>query len=146
MPSLFEQLGTACLAPTPDAPLGYKKCGRCRGTGIYSQYVARVHAGAPGGCLQCDGEGRFRISTPEEIAAEKVARSAAVRRSGALDQINLALADLDDIRVTAMNGRERLERCEPERFAKMIESVHAGRLEDVITALVSYETAKRKAD
>lgn len=146
MASLFEELGTASLAPTPDAPLGFKKCHRCNGTGFYSHNVRRVHMGAPGGCLKCDGEGRFRVSTAEEIAAEKAIQMMTVRRAGALDKIMLAVSDRDDIRVLAMNGRERLERTAPERFAKMVEAVHAGRLEDVISALVAYEKAEHRIE
>lgn len=146
MASLFEELGTACLAPTPDAPLGFTKCGRCRGTGIYSENVRRVHVGVPGGCLQCNMEGRFRIPTPEEIAQAKAERVALKYRADAIMTIKNAVNSNSDIRVIVHVGLDRLECTAPDRFAKLLRSVAAGRLNEVIAALVAYETAERKAE
>lgn len=144
--SFKKLMGEASLAPTPDAPLGFRKCRRCDSTGIYSEYVRRHHMGAPGVCLACDGEGRVRISTPEEIAAKKAQKAADEYKYEALNRINMAVASNDDIRVTVMCGHKRLMDKAPERFAKMLASVHAGRLDAVIAALVAYETEERRIE
>lgn len=146
MASLFEELGTACLAPTSDAPLGYLKCDRCRGTGMYSHHVRRRHFGIPGLCLQCDGAGRARIDTPEEIEARRIAKVRADYRMKAVAQIKDAVTSRHDIRVAVFNGIGRLERFAPERFAKMLHSVYAGRLEEVVSALAEYEKTEQAAD
>lgn len=138
MSSLFEQLGTACLAPTPDAPLGYRKCNRCRGTGIYSQYVRRVHMGAPGVCLECDGAGRARISTPQEIADAAAAKKVAERRSRLLEQLKSVIMPDHDNRAFALIAIDRLQTLEPERYQRMLDSVEAGRIADVVRHLVAY--------
>lgn len=146
MPSLFKELGTVSLAPTTDAPLGYRKCRRCSGTGFYSQHVRRAHRGVPGLCLECDGAGRIRISTPQEIADRREAKKRTEYRRNAIGQIRDIAMPRRDIRVRVLRGLERLEHFAPERFAKMLASVHAGRVQDVVDALVAYETAADEAE
>lgn len=138
MASLFEELGTACLAPTPDTPLGYKKCGRCRGTGVYSQYVRRVHMGAPGVCLKCDGAGRARIPTPQEIADAAAAKKIADRQFRLLDQLKSVIMPDHDNRAFALIAIDRLRTLEPGRYQRMLDSVENDRVADVAAYLVAY--------
>lgn len=138
MASLFEELGTACLAPTPNAPLGYKKCRRCSGTGIYSEFVRRVHMGAPGVCLKCDGAGRARIPTAQEIADAATAKKIADRQFRLLDQLKSVIMPDHDNCAFALIAIDRLRTLEPERYRQMLNSVEAGRVTDVVTHLVAY--------
>lgn len=99
-------------------------CRRCQGKGYVSSRV--VHAGAPGGCFSCNGEGvvegdRATIAARKQYAADRTALGRAAFDAGH----------------AAHSGLSMLESNEPERCRKAVASFAAGRT-DVIPALVAY--------
>lgn len=110
------------------------KCRRCSGTGVWFE---------SGFCFGCNGSGVKTITryTAEEKAAK---RTLAERTHGALERIKTRTRELADGRRNsrlewyAQYGFIALREREPERFAKMLDSLDAGRLDDVIHALAKY--------
>lgn len=119
-----------------------KKCGRCGGTGIYSDRC--------GGCFNCGGTRAFpgsgvvtvTVYTAEEKASRKLlfARASAAYRT--VREAALAMRDAGELSVQdewfADQGVSELREREPERFAKMLDSLDAGRVTDVVKALAAY--------
>lgn len=109
-----------------------KKCGRCNGTGFFSR----------GFCFRC--QGATTVTITRYTAAEKAERARyAARHAAAYDAIvrtrHTWLAPQD--RVHLYGAFDLLEMRDPDRFAKMLDSLDAGRLHDVINALVAYYNA-----
>ena len=101
-----------------------KTCPRCQGTGMVVSRV--VHAGAPGGCFNCDGLGQVE-GDKATIAARKT--YCAQRR---------ALGEAAwDAGHKAYSGLSHLEMWAPERCRKAVASFAAGDPR-VIPALIAY--------
>lgn len=117
-----------------------KTCGRCSGTGLFFDR---------GFCFNCWGAKTVTVTvyTPAERADRK---RYATRRIAAVYAIKDMAARIDTergcnpadveglFRDWSMWGFGRLETDEPERFAKMLDSIDAGRLYDVTIALADY--------
>lgn len=110
-----------------------QKCRRCRGTG---QYANR------GFCFRCHGGGIIDVTryTPAE-KAERIRYAA--RRTAAVNALHYGVAKQKDwqtaeVRLNIPVGFDLLEMNEPERFAKMLDSLEAGRVYDVAIALAAY--------
>ncbi len=113
-----------------------RKCGRCRGTGMWRPLKV---------CLRCDGTGEIAIVSAADRAA---AKAVADRRYAALLKIQARAAERDECRNGSVAGETTwgfnlLEEREPERFATCLDSIEAGRLDSVIDALVAYFHANR---
>lgn len=110
------------------------KCRRCSGTGIWFE---------AGLCFGCNGAG---VKTATRYTAEEKAakRALAERSYGALKRITTRTRELaggrrnSRLEWDARYGFTTLRDREPERFAKMLDSLDAGRLDDVIHALAKY--------
>jgi hypothetical protein len=108
-----------------------KKCRRCDGTGYF---------GSRGGCFGCGGNAQVpgtgyvtvRVLTPEEKAQNALELGA---RKAVAD---IATKYPGDPAFYALQGFTKLETQEPERFAKLIQSVANGRILQVFEALVCY--------
>lgn len=119
-----------------------KRCGRCHGDGIYSE----TH----GGCFNCGGNARVpgsgRVTVYVYTAAEKEASKLRAERTTRAHQIvrEAAKAMRDAGKMDseagwyAEQGVRELRDREPERFAKMLESLEAGRIEDTVIALSQF--------
>lgn len=113
-----------------------KKCGRCGGTGIYSQ----TH----GGCFNCGGNratpGSGRVTvivyTKEEKASQKLTWDRTLTARRLIE--DCAKARHHEDRFYAHHGVSELMTREPERFARLLDSIDAGRVADVTEALISY--------
>lgn len=106
------------------------KCKRCNGTGVWM---------GRGECFGCNMAGvRTHIRYTATEKAEKDARQARVSavRNAIWSWAEANLSKLD--RWDAQDGYIALRDREPERFEKLLASVEAGRLEDVVRALVAY--------
>lgn len=121
------------------------KCRRCNGTGIWTGWTP---AGRGGECFGCDGTGSLVITryTVEEKAA---IQDRLRRRNDAYTAIDSRARELgkqvgdSELRWDATYGFAALEEQEPERYAKMLDSLDAGRLDEVINALAAYYRAPR---
>jgi hypothetical protein len=120
-----------------------KTCGRCSGKGVI---------GNLGWCFDCDGA--RVVTVTRYTAAEKAdMRARGERRIAALEAVRAGAKRIDTDRGTSIIdpagllhdwsrwGFDRLESTEPERFAKMLDSIDAGRLYEVIIALADYAKA-----
>lgn len=114
-------------------PVTTRKCTRCQDadgnpTGIV----------AGGECFLCHGNGEV---TREVVTAE--AKAAGKRRAAAVDILRMATQDMPTrARVTLLDARSLLEDTEPERHARLIDSVLAGRTLAVLEALAVYAADK----
>lgn len=110
------------------------ECPRCKGRGIVEITTRRVHAGAPGGCFQCDGagvvEGDRDTIRAAKAAAEKWTRERTALGRAAFDHGHFA-----------HSGLCHLETHAPERLAKAVANFAAGRT-DVVPALDAYFRAE----
>lgn len=119
------------------------KCRRCNGTGVWSS--------ATGGlCFRCNGRGVVTITryTADEKAAMRslLLRMGQVRTSQALAQIKARTQELSGTRNSDLEHESRcgllaLRENDPERYVKMLDSLDAGRLDEVIHSLVEYHRA-----
>lgn len=108
-----------------------RKCTRCQdSTGTPTGIVCG------GECFLCHGNGTV---TREVVTAE--AKAAGARRAQAIQILRTATAALPNrTRCTLMDSRSHLEETAPDRHARLIESVLAGRTEAVVAALAAYAT------
>lgn len=119
-------------------------CRRCGGSGVWSGVGGR----AGGWCFRCQGAGTvtFIRYTAQEKADMKVRWD---RRIAALETVKDFAARLDkSLGLTRASGEahvslsvwgfNRLEESEPDRFAKMLDSLDEGRVHDVVRALADY--------
>lgn len=107
-----------------------RQCRRCSGTGQASG----------GQCFRCDGIGidpgpRVDSRTPDEIAAAR--REIALRETLRQAVTGRPRNEQFDIR----DGADALKVREPVRYAKMLDSLHAGRYDAVADALLTYYRA-----
>lgn len=116
------------------------KCKRCNGTGVWTGWTP---AGRGGECFGCDGTGLKAIT--RYTAAEKAERQQHLgRRSRSLTLITERGREIGaeqgdaELMWDAEYGFAALESHEPDRFVKMLATLEAGRLDDVIYALVAY--------
>lgn len=119
-----------------------KKCGRCGGTGIFSERC--------GGCFNCGGNrsvpGTGRVTvyvyTAEEKAASKLHFERSTRARQIVRETAKALYVADQMTAEAgwyaEQGVSELREREPERFAKMLDALEAGRIEDTVIALSQF--------
>lgn len=106
----------------------------------------RLRSGAEATCQPCGGKGW----TPVYTAAERAEREAERKRlTDAVErcerrarEIATGLSRDGYVRVVQM-GFWHLHQYAPERFAKMMRSLDAGRLDDVVRALHAYFLAQR---
>lgn len=112
------------------------KCRRCNGTGIWA---------GRGECFGCNTAG-VRTNT-RYTAAEKAERARfQARFSAARETTKTYAATLDsDTQWNADYGFLHLRDDEPDRFAKLLDSVEAGRVADVVLALAEYERNRHDA-
>lgn len=101
-----------------------KTCRRCSGKGYVSARV--VHAGTPGGCFSCNGEG--------VVEGDKATLAAAKVRSEGRRALGRAAFDHSH---AAHSGLSALEVREPARLDKAIASFLAGDAR-VLPALEAY--------
>ena len=108
----------------------YRKCTRCHGSGYWADR---------GECFGCNGTGaRAHISYTAAERSEQRARTQ--RTMAAFDLIKAtALRHFPQDRHDAMDGAIRLRDTAPERFAKMLDSIDAGRIMAVVAALIDFE-------
>jgi hypothetical protein len=108
-----------------------RKCTRCQDSnGVPTGIVLG------GECFQCRGAGNV---TREVVTAD--AKAAGRRRAQAVATLRAATAALPNrTRCTLMDSRSHLEETAPERHARLVESVLAGRTDAVIAALTAYAT------
>jgi hypothetical protein len=105
-----------------------RDCKRCNGTGFY---------GDRGICGLCGGNGT-RTHT-RLTAAEKAERANLERRISAAHQtLRHAAKPLGLFRYQVESAFIHLQMHAPERFAKLLDSVEAGRVADTARALVAY--------
>jgi hypothetical protein len=114
------------IIPTPK---GARKCRRCSGTGEF----------AHGQCFNCLGAG-FTTPTAKTAPHHNVSTS---RRLAVISAIRIRATELDGYRNGSIEtetswARSLLEDNEPARFERLVASVEAGRVDDVITALRAY--------
>lgn len=122
-----------------------KTCRRCSGSKVPGYVTVGWTMGI---CWRCNGSGwEPKPLTKEEREANK--RFAAVRKA-AFVELDVALARSSQREVPTLGAmplslREAveeayaiLERDEPERYRRMLESLAAGRGDDVVRALVAY--------
>lgn len=100
-----------------------RKCTRCRdANGVPT---GRVRGGE---CFLCHGNGNYTV-----VTVDAATREAGARRVAAINALRAA-----DAPTKARNAREHLEEVAPARHSKLIDSVLAGRVADVITSLLAY--------
>lgn len=116
------------------------KCKRCNGTGVWTGWTP---AGRGGECFGCDGTG-LKVIT-RYTAAEKAERQERLgRRSRSLALITERGRELGtergdaELMWDAEYGFAALEDRDPGRYAKMLDSLEAGRVDDVVDALAAY--------
>lgn len=121
------------------------KCSRCSGTGVYGGMTA---AGRGGECFGCNGSGVKTVTryTAEEKAAMQALK---LRTDHALEQIKARTRELSGRRNSnqewdALYGFVALRDADPERYVRMLDSLDAGRLDEVIHALVKYYRGGRR--
>jgi hypothetical protein len=114
-------------------PVKTRKCTRCQdATGTPTGVVAG------GECFLCRGEGEY---TREVVTAE--AKAAGARRAAAVDILRMATQDMPNrARITLLDARSLLEDTEPERHARLVDSVLAGRTLAVLESLAVYAADK----
>jgi hypothetical protein len=110
-------------------PKGATKCRRCGGSGEFSH----------GACFNCLGAG---FTYPTEKTAPRHSISPKLRMA-TIEAIRTRSTELDGYRNGPIEaetswGRSLLEDNEPARFERLVKSVEAGRLDDVIIALRAY--------
>ncbi len=110
-------------------PKGARRCRRCGGTGQF----------AHGACFNCHGAG-FTTPTPKTFPRHNVTPA---QRAAVIDAIRTRATELDGYRNGPIEtetswARSLLKDNEPTRFERLVTSVEAGRLDDVITALRAY--------
>jgi hypothetical protein len=113
-------------------PKGSRRCRRCSGSGEF----------AHGACFNCHGAG-FTTPTAKTPPRHNVT---AARRTAVIDAIRTRATELDGFRNGPIEtetswARSLLEDNEPARFERLVTSVEADRLDDVITALRAYHHA-----
>jgi len=113
---------------------GTRQCTRCAGTGMIESHVP--HKGIPGLCLTCDGAGHVVPPTAEARAKKQAGRDACERETR-LRMLLKTSVDADR-RALVLAAVTELETREPGRYAKMLDSLDAGRTEAVIEHLVTY--------
>ena len=112
-----------------------RRCGRCKGSGT-------VDLGGQGGfnlasCRNCWGTGTVLIGE-----ARRRAVAAYTRRCELVRVLRVRAEQLGhDTAYAVQDGRDHLETHAPERHARLLDSVEAGRLDAVIAALVEYAAA-----
>jgi len=119
---------------TITTPQGATTCRRCNGTGEFS----RTH----GVCFNCQGAGftyptaktapRHDVSSARRMATINTIRTRAVERDGMRN---------GPIETETSWARSLLEDNEPARFERLVASVEAGRVDNVIEALRAYHHA-----
>lgn len=116
------------------------KCRRCSGTGVY---------GNTGICFGCNGTGIKTCvrRTPQEKADQ---RALQLRTSHALEQIKSRTRERSGqknsrLETDARHGFTALRDNEPDRFRRMLNSLEAGRLDDVIDALARYHRTPKES-
>lgn len=110
-------------------PKGSRRCRRCGGSGQFSH----------GQCFNCLGAG---FTTPQPKATPRHTISPS-RRAATITAIRTRATELDGFRngpteTETSWARSLLEDNEPSRFERLVISVEAGRIDDVISALIGY--------
>ena len=111
-------------------PPGGRRCRRCNGTGEFS----RAH----GVCFSCQGAGFTILAT--KIRPNSVSHD---RRIATIDAIRAYATNLDGfsngpIEAETSWSRAHLESHVPDRFERLVSSVEAGRIKEVVDALREY--------
>lgn len=115
-----------------------RKCRRCKGTGIFQTLNGPVT------CASCLGRGKVPSARDQRrLNAE------GARRSCLLKAMYKRAEERDghrngDIDFKVGQGYGQLEQNEPHRLDALFDSLEAGRIDDVIDALVAYRNAKAK--
>lgn len=122
---------------TITTPKGARRCRRCNGTGEFS----RTH----GMCFNCQGAG-FTYPTSKTTPRHGISGE---RRTATINAIRTRATELDGhrngpIETETSWARSLLEDNEPDRFARLVTSIEAGRVDDVIAALRTYHHAKAR--
>jgi len=115
-------------------------CRRCGGTGAYNGMTA---AGRGGVCFGCDGRGVKTVT--RYTAEEKAARELFAQRiADARAQVKARARELgggrrnSELETSANYAFGYLRDEAPDRFLRMLDSVEAGRLDDVVRHLAAY--------
>jgi hypothetical protein len=112
-----------------------KRCGRCGGSGFWFDR---------GLCFNCRGAGQVTVTvrTAEEKAASKTLFERATRAYQTVRETAAALYEAGKMDYEAAwyaeHGVNELREREPERYAKMLDSLDAGRIEETVIALSVY--------
>ncbi|MGY0062793.1 hypothetical protein ACWY4P_40710 [Streptomyces sp. LZ34] len=114
-----------------------RPCRRCNGTGLYPT------VSGPDYCFSCAGTGK--VPSPRD---QRRIRAEDARRHRLLKAMYARAEERDghrcgDIEFQTGQGFGVLEQKEPHRLDALFDSLEAGRIDDVIDALVAYRNAHR---